>query len=95
MRGRTHLLSLTLGLALTGVGAASAQTGGTTSGPAAGTPTTLGTGGVSPATPHQADAVRNGGGMPVQGERQGQLGGTADTVRPGASDAGSGVTPRR
>jgi len=74
---------------------AMAQSGGTTSGPAAGSPATLGTGGVTPSTPHQTNAVRNGGGVPVQGENRGQLGGTTTTVKPGASDTESGVTPRR
>lgn len=72
-----------------------AQSGGTTSGPAAGSPATMGTGGVAPATPHQTNTVRNSGGAPITGEQRGQLGGTGDTVKPGASDAGSGVTPRR
>jgi len=94
MRVRSYLLSLAAGLALTGIGSAGAQTG-TTTGPAAGSPATLGTGGVTPTTPHQTETVRNGGGVPVQGEQRGQLGGTSDTVKPGASDAGSGVTPRR
>ena len=95
MRVRTHVVALAAGLALTGLGSASAQTSGTTSGPAAGSPATLGTGGVTPTTPHQTQAVRNSGGAAVTGERRGQLGGTSDTVKPGASDAGSGVTPRR
>ena len=94
MRVRTHLLPFAAGLILIGLGAASAQTAGTTSGPAVGTPATLGPGGVTTATPHQADTIRNGGGAPVQGERTGQVGGTAATIKPGASDAGSGVTPK-
>jgi len=101
MRVRTHFLALAVGLAFFGLGPASAQTPstttttGTTSGPAVGSPATLGTGGVTPTTPHQTEAVRNGGGVPVQGEQRGQVGGTTNTVKPGASDAGSGVTPRR
>ncbi|GAC1337154.1 MAG: hypothetical protein NVSMB18_01540 [Acetobacteraceae bacterium] len=90
-----HGLALLIGLATSGVGSALAQTGGTTSGPAVNSPATLGTGGVTPATPHQTEAVRNQGGASVAGEQRGQLGGTTDTVKPGASDAGSGVTPRR
>jgi len=90
-----HLLAFAAGLALIGLGSANAQTTGTTTGPAAGSPATLGTGGVTPTSPHQTEAIRNGGGVPVQAERRGQLGGTTDTVKPGASDAGSGVTPRR
>ncbi len=95
MRVTRYGLPLLIGLAAIGIGSAVAQTSGTTSGPAAGTPATLGTGGVTPATPHQTEAIRNQGGVPVTGEQRGQLGGTTDTVRPGASDAGSGVTPRR
>jgi hypothetical protein len=68
---------------------------GTTSGPAAGTPATMGTGGTTPSTPHQTNTVRNSGGVPITGEQRGQLGGTASTVKPGASDTESGVTPRR
>ena len=72
-----------------------AQSSGTTSGPQAGSPTTLGTGGVTPTSPHQTGTVRNQGGASIQGEQRGQLGGTTETVKPGASDAGSGATPRR
>lgn len=93
MRVSTYLQAAAITLAF--IAPAVAQTSGTTSGPAAGSPATLGTGGVTPTTPHQTGVVRNGGGASVQGERRGQLGGTTDAVKPGASDAGSGVTPRR
>lgn len=72
----------------------SAQTnpaGGTTSGPAAGKPATLGTGGQTTATRHMTDSLTNHGGPTVRNEQSGQAGGTASTVRPGASDAGAGV----
>jgi hypothetical protein len=65
--------------------------GGTTTGPAVGSPATLGTGGVTGATPHQTEAVRNSGGVPITAEKRGQHGGTRHTVKPGASDAGAGV----
>lgn len=64
---------------------------GTTSGPAAGKPATLGTGGQTTATPHMTDSLTNHGGPAVQNEKSGQAGGNATTVRPGASDAGAGV----
>ena len=100
MRIGTKLLSLAAGLALFGLGHANAQgtnppaanpSGATTSGPAVGSPATLGTGGVTPATPHQTGAVRNGGGVPITAEKRGQRGGTHRTVKPGHSDAGAGV----
>ena len=94
MRPKTHLYLAAIAGLLAAGGTALAQSG-TTTGPAAGSPATLGTGGVTPASPHQTEAVRNSGGVPVTGERQGQLGGTANTVEPGKSDAGSGVTPQR
>jgi len=96
MRVRTCLLASAAAAALIGFGSANAQTSGTTTGPAAGSPATLGTGGVTPTSPHQTEAIRNGGGVPVQAEQRGQLGGgTASSVKPGASDAGSGRTPPR
>lgn len=63
---------------------------GVTSGPAAGVPTTLGTGGQSAATPHQSDSMRNHGGPAVSNETQGQQGGTPASVKPGLPDAGAG-----
>ena len=65
--------------------------GGVTSGPAAGRPTTLGTGGVTTATPHQLHVTGRGAGTAVHTERRGQQGGTRSSVRPGQSDAGAGV----
>ena len=41
------------------LGTSSEGQSGTTSGPAAGSPTTLGTGGASPATPHQQQGVKD------------------------------------
>ncbi len=81
------LLSVTA--VLLSFGSAQAQTG-VTSGPASGQPATLGTGGMTTATPHQADSLQHPG-SPVTAERQGQQGGTRTSVKPGASDAGSGV----
>ena len=65
---------------------------GTTSGPAAGTPSALGTGGEVPASPHQTGAVRGSGGSTIQQERQGQSGGAAP-VSPGQTGSESGPTP--
>lgn len=104
MRISTKLLSLAAAIALLGSGQAGAQgtnspqgaaptgtTTGTTTGPAVGSPATLGTGGVTSATPHQTEAVRNRGGVPITAEGSGQQGGTPGTVKPGTSDAGAGV----
>lgn len=66
-------------------GLAFAQSNGVTSGPAAGTPTTMGSDGKSPATPHQNDALQGSSGSTSTG----QLGGTPG-VKPGLPDAGSG-----
>ncbi len=82
--------TLVLAASLAG-GAAMAQ--GTTSGPAAGSQTTLGTGSQTGATPHQAESVRNGGGKAVGAETQGQAGGTTSAVVPGVSGAESGHNP--
>jgi hypothetical protein len=62
---------------------------GTTSGPAAGRPTTMGTGGQTTATKHMRQTLRNRGGTTTKGEHEGQAGGTA--AQPGESDAGSGT----
>lgn len=64
---------------------------GVTSGPASGRPATLGTGGVTTATPHQTAVTGNHAGTAVRAERRGQQGGTRSTVRPGESDAGAGA----
>ncbi len=91
----THMKKLLSVIAVVlSFGSASAQTnpsGGVTSGPASGQPATLGTGGVTPATPHQTDALQQQGSNPIAAERQGQQGGTQTSVKPGASDAGAGV----
>ncbi len=64
-------------------GAALAQAPGTTSGPAAGSPTTLGTGGQTPAVGAQTEPLRNNGGRAMTGEHKGQRGGaTADKSKP-------------
>jgi hypothetical protein len=70
-----------------------AQPVGTTSGPAAGTPATLGTGGQTSATTHQTETMRNAGGTAVQSEKQGQIGGNGSSVVPGVSGAESGTNP--
>jgi hypothetical protein len=65
---------------------------GVTSGPAAGTPATLGTGGEVPASPHQTGVLDKSGGATVQHEQQGQSGGAAP-VRPGQTGSESGRSP--
>ena len=62
---------------------------GTTSGPAAGTPTTMGTGGKTTATKHMRRTLRHHRGSSMTHEQQGQAGGAAG--QPGESDAGSGT----
>ena len=68
-----------------------AAPGGVTSGPAAGSPVTLGTGGVTTATPHQTDVTGSHVGAPIGAAQGGQQGGTQSSVRPGQSDAGAGT----
>jgi Spy/CpxP family protein refolding chaperone len=51
------------------------QQKGMSSGPATGSPATLGTGGQTPVTPHQSEVLRNRGGPTVQQE-EGQKGAT-------------------
>ena len=88
VQGQTNLNTQTG----TGSGGRSGSEGGVTSGPAAGRPTTLGTGGVTPTSPHQTTVTRSHGGATMQDERGVQgAGGTDTSVRPGASDAGAGV----
>ncbi len=65
---------------------------GVTSGPAAGTPTTLGAGGQTGATPHQADAISKSANGAVTQEQAGQKGGSGEKV-PGVAGAESGSTP--
>lgn len=91
---RLELTAFAAAAALVAAAPAMAQSSGVTSGPAVGSPATLGTGGTVPASPHQTETVRNGGGVPIQSEQGGQTGGTRNTVAPGASDAGSGTTRR-
>ncbi len=103
MRTSIRLLSLAAAAALFGIGPAGAQStgttlntgsnpsGGVTSGPAVGSPATLGTGGTTPSTPHQTDTIRNNGGAAIKHAKQGQHGGTRASVKPGRSDAGAGV----
>ena len=80
------------GLLLSGA-AALAQTG-TTSGPAAGSTTSLGTGGQSAATPHQADTLK-GGGTALKKEQQGQAGGTgAEAAKPGTEGGPAPAKPK-
>jgi hypothetical protein len=62
---------------------------GTTSGPAASQPTTLGTGGETTSTKHMQDTLRGHGGAAVRKEHEGQAGGTS--VAPSKSDAGAGA----
>lgn len=70
------LLLAGLGLALPARADSShADAAGTTSGPAAGSPTTFGTGGTTAQSPHQATDVRNGAGAAVRREHV-QSGGT-------------------
>ena len=77
--------------ALAQSGAAGQPSPGTTSGPAAGSPTTLGTGGVTTATKHMRSTLRGHEGAAARNERSGHTGGT--TAQPGKSDAGSGTHP--
>ena len=62
---------------------------GTTSGPAAGSPTTMGTGGTVPASPHQMEVLKNKGGAPIQGEKTSQ-GGPGQPGRPSAPGTEAG-----
>ncbi len=84
--------------AITGLllpGPAALAQSGTTSGPAAGSQATLGTGGQAPATPHQADSLKNGGGAAVRNEQQGQAGGTtAKAAKPGTEGGPAPATPK-
>jgi len=66
---------------------------GVTSGPAVGTPATLGSGGTVPASPHQQSVVRGGGGKTIQRETQNHSGGPGQPGRPGAGGTESGKTP--
>ncbi len=75
------------------VTAAAAQPSGTTSGPAAGKQTTMGTGGQTTATPHMQDTLQNKGGTAVRNEQKGQAGGTLSSVQPGVQGAESGKPP--
>jgi hypothetical protein len=75
--------------ALAQSGAAGQPSPGTTSGPAAGSPVTLGTGGVTTAAKHMRSTVRGHEGAAVRNEGSGQTGGT--TAQPGKSDAGAGT----
>ena len=68
-----------------------ASSGGTTSGPASGQPTTLGTGGTTTATPIMKHQLKHKGGATVQHEAQGQAGGTLKSVRPGVAGGESGA----
>jgi hypothetical protein len=87
-------------LLLTGSAALAQQTqptpndrpSGTTSGPAAGTPAALGTGGEVPATPHQTDVLKNSGGETIKQEHQGQSG-SAAPVQPGQTGSEAGQSP--
>ncbi|MBV9654622.1 MAG: hypothetical protein JOZ42_08675 [Acetobacteraceae bacterium] len=60
---------------------------GTTSGPASGSPATLGTGGQSAATPHQRESLQKTG-RAVQNEGQGQTGGTSTAPAKPGSEGG-------
>ncbi len=86
---RMALASLTLLC----VSQAIAQGTGVTSGPAVGSPATMGTGGQSAATPDQSNVLRNQGGAAIRNEQAGQSGGTSASVKPGLPDAGAGVHP--
>ncbi len=95
----THMKTLlSITAVLLGLGSANAQTnpsGGVTSGPAAGQPATLGTGGMTTATPHQSDSLQHSGGPAITAEQKGQHGGTRTSVKPGKADAGAGVHQTR
>ncbi len=64
---------------------------GTTSGPAVGTPATMGTGGVTAASPHQLQDTRDQGGPAVKPELS-QSGGASNKGRQGRPGTESGKT---
>jgi hypothetical protein len=74
---------------------------GTTSGPASGTPTTLGTGGNTTATPHQQEGVKDQSSSVTREEKQGAGSGSSQAPRgpaagqPGAEGNKSGPAPKR
>ncbi len=77
-----QILFAAVAAAIISGGAAMAQTPGTTSGPAAGSPTTLGTGGQTPAVGAQTEPLRSNGGRAMTREHKGQHGGaTADRTK--------------
>lgn len=68
---RTLASALALAIIAVAPPAFSQAQGGTTSGPAAGTPATLGNNGASPTSPHQTEVLRDKGGQATQGETTG------------------------
>jgi hypothetical protein len=88
----TLLLAAPIALAQQTQPSSSDPPAGVTSGPAAGTPATLGTGGEVPASPHQTGVLDKSGGKTIQQEQQGQSGNAAP-VRPGQTGSESGQSP--
>ncbi len=86
------MVRLTIALTLLLATPSMAQQTGVTTGPAAGSPTTLGAGGQTGATPHQADTLGKGAGSAMKDEQAGQKGGSAEKV-PGVNGAESGTNP--
>jgi hypothetical protein len=77
-------------------GAAPAPSG-TTSGPASGSPATMGTTGSTPGTPHQNEAIRDPSSAvkPQGGQGDTQGSGSVGTQQPGSPDTQSGATPKQ
>jgi len=66
--------------------------GGVTSGPATNSPTTLGSGGNVPASPHQLQGTQKSGGQAINGEEKGQQGGSG-TSMPSKQGTEAGSAP--
>ena len=76
----------------------SPSSSGSTSGPASGSPTTLGSGGTTPATPHQLEGVKDQSSSITRGTEQGsgstqEPKGTA-MEKPGAAGTEAGPSPK-
>jgi hypothetical protein len=77
-------------------GAAPAPSG-TTSGPASGSPATMGAPGTTTGTPHQNEAIRDPSSAvkPEGGQGDKQDSGSVGTRQPGSPDTQSGATPKQ
>ncbi len=90
---KTYLPAIAAAALLLSAPAAMAQAQGTTSGPASGSPATLGTGGTTPVTPHQSESLRDKGGAALKDEHQGQTGGTTKKAAERGTEAGPAPKP--